>query len=306
MKAKKVYEAMGDVLKPKENINKIFSDHGINSDQVSVRIRKPGVDYVESRFNRALKYANVKAKEYKGPVPEEESEEGFIEVYGKPWNVLNFVKTYFQWMEAPANHQISKLKTILINEAYISDINLDALKPKLLQMIYDTSYDMMITAYKFEENIDEEDDEIEESEDFKLWLDYEVEIRLKESLEKLNRQIDSDGNIKIWREMIVADDWFEQLQTSGKRLGEYWSWDKSSAEAHWGYNTEKNNKVLIQSVINEKYIDWETTILINADPSFEEENEIRLFKNTPIKIEKLEINSEEVNISSIKNKIFKT
>lgn len=37
----------------------------------------------------------------------------------------------------------------------------------------------------------------------------------------------------------------------------------------------------------------------------EDEKEIRLFKNTPLKINKLWINDEEVDITFIKNKIFK-
>ena len=41
------------------------------------------------------------------------------------------------------------------------------------------------------------------------------------------------------------------------------------------------------------------------NPSNEGENEIRLFKNTPIKINRLWINDVEIDISPIKNKIFK-
>ena len=57
--------------------------------------------------------------------------------------------------------------------------------------------------------------------------------------------------------------------------------------------------------INEKYIDWESTIQLNMDPNIgEDEKEIRLFKGTPLKILKLIKNNEELNINKIKNKIF--
>ena len=41
------------------------------------------------------------------------------------------------------------------------------------------------------------------------------------------------------------------------------------------------------------------------NPSYEDEKEIRLFKNTPLKLISIKIDNEKMNISSIKNKIFK-
>jgi len=48
-------------------------------------------------------------------------------------------------------------------------------------------------------------------------------------------------------------------------------------------------KTLLESEIDEKYVDWIDTIALNAHPIYKEECEIRLFKNTPVKIKKIEI-----------------
>ena len=57
--------------------------------------------------------------------------------------------------------------------------------------------------------------------------------------------------------------------------------------------------------MNADHVNWIDTIKTNMNPSNEGENEIRLFKNTPIKINRLWINDVEIDISPIKNKIFK-
>jgi hypothetical protein len=56
--------------------------------------------------------------------------------------------------------------------------------------------------------------------------------------------------------------------------------------------------------IDEKYVDWKTTFEMNMNPNFSEEKEIRLFKNTPIRLKSLTINDDEVDISIFGNKIF--
>ena len=58
--------------------------------------------------------------------------------------------------------------------------------------------------------------------------------------------------------------------------------------------------------IPEKYIDWNQTIEANIDPQIgDDEKEITLFKNTPIKIEALWIDGKDMDITPIKDKIFK-
>ena len=60
----------------------------------------------------------------------------------------------------------------------------------------------------------------------------------------------------------------------------------------------------IEIEIHEKYIDWITTLEMNMNPFYTEEREIRLFKNTPIKIKALSINDEDVDISFLNDKTF--
>lgn len=43
---------------------------------------------------------------------------------------------------------------------------------------------------------------------------------------------------------------------------------------------------------------------MNMHPNFSEEKEIRLFKNTPIRIKSIKINDNEIDMSIIGNKTF--
>jgi hypothetical protein len=110
--------------------------------------------------------------------------------------------------------------------------------------------------------------------------------------------------------MTVKKDWLKHLETQGNRLGIYWSWDPDSAEPHWGYDNLKR-EIMIESKINEKYVNWIETLQQNINPNFEEEKEIRLFKNTPIKIlaiynQNAYEEGKSMRISKLlKNKVFK-
>jgi len=201
------------------------------------------------------------------------------------------------------------INTKKINESLLYDTDINLLKKILLKKFYDNSFDieLMIESYKNEEYVDLDYEEILNSEDFKKWLEYESEFLLEEARDKLNDIILSNGDIIIWRVLMVSDDWIKKLKSGNlKRIGEYWSWDKNYAEAHWGYNIkDKTNEVLIESVIQEKYVNWIDTLVLNADPSYSDEKEIRLFKNTPLKIKKLWVNNKKIDLTNINN-IFKT
>lgn len=96
-----IYEGLDNILKPKDDdeINKIFKDAGITSDIISIRIRKPLSDYVSKRLERTEKLINIKVEPYKGPVPEEENENNFLKVTGKPIDIVQFGHLYFGWPE---------------------------------------------------------------------------------------------------------------------------------------------------------------------------------------------------------------
>lgn len=121
--------------------------------------------------------------------------------------------------------------------------------------------------------------------------------QIHEDLDNITYKISDNienGKLTIYRIIMVDDEWFSHLQKEGKRLGIYWSWDETAAEAHWGHNSSsKTNTVLLTSVIDEIYIDWIETLRLNIHPFYLDEKEIRLFKNTPIDLVSLQINGEE-------------
>jgi hypothetical protein len=149
-------------------------------------------------------------------------------------------------------------------------------------------------------------EEWENTEEGRDWINYEIENCFEETINKFEYEIINGDSLSIWRKMRVSNDWLNHLQKQGNRLGIYWSWDPNAAEEHWGYNIpEKFNVVTIESSVNVDYINWIDTIRCNMDPSSSEEKEIRLFKNTPLKIISLKINNKNIDLSLIKNKLFK-
>lgn len=158
---------------------------------------------------------------------------------------------------------------------------------------------------------DNNESEIEDSTEFNEYIEDILKDNFIEFKETIYDIIDDNTDkIKIYRSIRVDDNWLNHLKTQGKRLGIYWSWDYDGAESHWG-DFNKKNEVVIESEINEKYINWEETIYQNIHPNYQEEKEIRLFKNTPIIIKSIQFNdnsnddgNKEIDITEIKNKIF--
>jgi len=148
------------------------------------------------------------------------------------------------------------------------------------------------------------DSDFVDTKEFEEWYKYEMESLFHETFNKFHYDILNGLIIPIWRAITVKDNWVNHLEKFGGRLGIYWSWDKNAAEPHWGYDNGKIS-ILIESEVNVDHIDWIETIQLNMHPSYKEEKEIRLFKNTPLKIKRLEINEEEIDISNVQNKIFK-
>jgi len=208
------------------------------------------------------------------------------------------------------------LREGLMNEMPISNISLqDFNVKKIVDSWLSSSTETPVTMFKYEMQddynlnseekealMDMDEDEILELDRFKQWITYEVEYRIEQFISDIQDYIDGDI-ITIWREMTVDDKWIQSLPREAKRLGRYWSFDKNSAEAHWG---GAGKRIKIQTSINQSYVDWNQTIIANIDPQIgEDEREITLFKNTPIKIEALEIEDKEIDVSGLRNKIFK-
>jgi GNAT superfamily N-acetyltransferase len=198
-----------------------------------------------------------------------------------------------------------------IGEISSSDFNVEGIGENWLSsspstVVGNFKYEMQDDYYLSPEEKEElmDEDDIIETERFKKWLLYEVESKIDDAIYDIKHKITPDGYIRLWRVMTVDDDWLDRLPHTGNRLGVFWSFEKDAAEAHWG--GKESNVVRIESAIGEKYINWEQTIESNIDPNLgEEEKEITLFKNTPLKILALEVNDKKVDLGDIINKTYK-
>ena len=167
---------------------------------------------------------------------------------------------------------------------------------------YEMQDDYDLTPEQKENLMDMDEDDVVELPRFKKWLKYEVEYKIEEFISDIQNYIKGDI-ITIWREMTVDDKWIQSLPREAKRLGKFWSFEQDAAEAHWGGG---GKRIQIQTSVSQNCIDWNQTIEANINPQIgEDEKEITLFKNTPIKIEALLIDNKNVDISGLKNKVFK-
>jgi len=130
------------------------------------------------------------------------------------------------------------------------------------------------------------------------------------SIKNLLSKIKSDGTVEIYRSITVNQDWFDNLKNKKiKRLGFFWSWKGGNSV----YGRDKDYKVELFSKIEEKYINWTQTIIQNIFYG-DIEDEITLFKNTPIKLIKIlykksnenkwDLSSTEINPIYFKNDTF--
>tara|TARA_R110000796_G_scaffold58413_4_gene134879 strand:- start:30084 stop:30737 length:654 start_codon:yes stop_codon:yes gene_type:complete len=208
------------------------------------------------------------------------------------------------------------LRESLMNEMSISNVSLQDFNVKeivnswlmsstetpVTMFKYEMQGDYNLTPEEKESLMDMDEDDVVELDRFKKWVFYEVESKIENFIDDIQHYIDGD-TITIWREMTVDDKWIQSLPREAKRLGMYWSYEQDAAEAHWG---GAGKRIQLQTSINQSYVDWNQTILANIDPQIgEDEKEITLFKNTPIKIEKLMIDNGSVDVSGLRNKIFK-
>lgn len=203
------------------------------------------------------------------------------------------------------------MRARFINEMNISSVKVeDIVNKKFLDSLLMDSFLEETFKYQYadENNLSQEDIEDMDSDvekDFMDWFKYEIENRISETINKFEYEIIKNNKISIWRVITVDKNWIEHLEKQGNRLGIYWAWDEDAAEAHWGHNLISKIPVLIESEINVEHIDWIETIKQNMNPEYEEEKEIRLFKNTPLKIKSLKMNGKNIDISNIQDKTFK-
>jgi len=202
---------------------------------------------------------------------------------------------------------IYKFNEFCLNESSIYDMDFSDLSVKEMFYLWDSSnYEYAIGdfrhSYYGKKDLNKlEDEEVEELEEFKNWLEIEMEDKFDGAKLEIENLIE-DGRITIWRMITVHKKWLDNFIKKGKHLGIFWSWEESAAEAHW---SKEDIEVLFQCTIDERQVEWVETIIANMHPSLgEDEKEIRLVKNTRLKLDKLTIANEEYDISKFKNRVF--
>jgi len=187
----------------------------------------------------------------------------------------------------------------ILNKESIEHIMSDSFNEETFLFNYIHENGLNLDVYEDTKEIEE----LKNSNDFEKYIRYEVEYRIENTVETIKQELTVNDTLILYRKMKVDENWLENLE-EGNRLGIYWSWEEQVAEPHHGYDLKnKDLDVLLVSEIKEEYVDWINTIRLNIQPTSEEEKEIRLFKNTPIKLIRLEINGKEKNIPNLN---FKT
>lgn len=188
---------------------------------------------------------------------------------------------------------------LLLEKSYFSLKKDDILsKSYMRDIMRDDFVEYYLNDYIEDNDLDEDDkDEIGSSEDYKNYIYRFLSDNYEEAMENIYDSI--DGNtITIYRAMTVSGDYIKHIKKYGKRLGIYWSWDENGAETHWG-DYSKKSVVVIVSELDEKYVNWKETLEMNIHPSFMEEKEIRLYKNTPLTIKSIYFDGEEVDLGEL-------
>lgn len=151
----------------------------------------------------------------------------------------------------------------------------------------------------------------------KEWLGRFEQEYFREYFEEVKaffkREVLWGQTIPIFRAIEVNNSknkWLNHIRSGGKRrLGVYWSFTKDKAIPYYGGSRRGvNATVLIKARINQRYVNWVETIRANMDSQYglrnydnESEHEINLFKNTPIKVNKIFINGKPADIQNIKS-----
>jgi len=197
-------------------------------------------------------------------------------------------------------YDFKDLSDVVNVEKYLRDLE----HHKKFEELYVGDYK---AAKKIKTDIKFQDWNEEDKEEFRKWLSNEVYSTFDYVQGIIDDQIDNDGRITIYRGVQVVKNWEDYLAKEGKHLGIYWTYSEDSPEA-WMADTSNSNRTesyVIQSSVLQHYVDWTKTFKLNMDINMGDmEKEIRLFKNTPIKIEGLWNEAKRIDISKIKDKTF--
>lgn len=130
---------------------------------------------------------------------------------------------------------------------------------------------------------------------FEKWVGMYADLRIVDAKEILQASLrrDNSGRIIVYREITEHDDWPENMHLRG--LGEYWSWEKASAEAHWAENAPIH--WVITASVDPGDVDWAHTIFQNAHIDYEEEREIYIPEGTEMMVLDVETDNKSIDPS---------
>lgn len=142
-----------------------------------------------------------------------------------------------------------------------------------------------------------DDDKLSPDDDklFVNWVDEYAGARVQNAAYEVLSSVDWHGNDRVYIYRVITEekDWPENMTKRG--LGEYWSWMKSSAEAHWSQGGSV--EYVITGSVNALDIDWAHTIFQNAHPDYEEEREIFIPEGTEIMVLDVEDGNQSIDPS---------
>ena len=184
----------------------------------------------------------------------------------------------------------------------------DVISEKYLEeMTHEDVFSHYVDSYIYDKKLDYLDvdnNEIEESEEYKEYFTDILKNNYQEVWENIYERInDTDNTITLYRAIKVNENWFKNLDKPQKRnMGIWWSWDKNACDTHWAQS--QPNTVIITTIIEENKVNWIESLRANIHPNYQEEKEIQLYEGTKIKISAIEFDGDDENISHIKNKMF--
>lgn len=189
---------------------------------------------------------------------------------------------------ADMRHILSQIQTVqqslgqppLVENA---DIHMPAALQLLKKSLPGDGFQSVRIEIRVEAGLDPYGDE-PDPKDFKSLLNDWCENAVHEASWKITSRMKGE-NLRAWREITASENWTPEQQHPGI----YWSWDEHAAEAHWGSSDHEGHGSVtwkMEALLNSAQIDWPVTIVMNANPSYNDECEVRIKPNTPVQIVK--------------------
>lgn len=202
----------------------------------------------------------------------------------------------------------------IIKKINIEKLLSDTMYTNLLYTIIDLyGIDLLSNAYRKEEDIKDISDINLDSLDFSSFnkkgksfiknnisniLNVADEYEMQTEVESMYNE-DKDGLVTVWRALRIstklikdnkANNLYDLMVKQYKGTGQYWTWDESAAESHWGATGSDYIDIILKGKVRTQDIDWERTLFVSVY-DLREEKEIRLKPDAFVNI--LQINFQK-------------